>query len=124
MVRQWQCWTGLGSRAKAVTRRRPHRWQDFAWALLYMSPALALFLTFTYVTKGRIIRRMSWSTRCSRLFGRITATVSLRRLMQEALHKYPQFRVAIEQWRATEPSPATAGAVFGLFTPTRDAIQA
>src|SRR6266700_7848980 len=31
--------------------------------------------------------------------------------MQETLHKYPQFRVAIEQLRATAPSPATAGAV-------------
>jgi len=44
--------------------------------------------------------------------------------MQETLHKYPQFRVAIEQLRATAPSPATAGAVFGTFTPARDAIQA
>jgi sn-glycerol 3-phosphate transport system substrate-binding protein len=44
--------------------------------------------------------------------------------MQETLTKYPQFRVAIEQLRATEPSPATAGAVFGTFTPARDAIQA
>ena len=44
--------------------------------------------------------------------------------MQEALHKYPQFRVAIEQLRATEPSTATAGAVFGTFTPAREAIQA
>ncbi len=44
--------------------------------------------------------------------------------MQEALHKYPQFRVAIEQLRATEPSLATAGAVFGTFTAARDAIQA
>jgi sn-glycerol 3-phosphate transport system substrate-binding protein len=44
--------------------------------------------------------------------------------LQEALHKYPQFRVAIEQLRATEPSPATAGAVFGTFTSARDAIQA
>ena len=44
--------------------------------------------------------------------------------MQETLSKYPQFRVAIEQLRATEPSPATAGAVLGTFTPARDAIQA
>jgi sn-glycerol 3-phosphate transport system substrate-binding protein len=44
--------------------------------------------------------------------------------MQETLTQYPQFRVAIEQLRATEPSPATAGAVFGTFTPARDAIQA
>ena len=44
--------------------------------------------------------------------------------MQETLTKYPQFRVAIEQLRATEPSPVTAGTVFGTFTPARDAIQA
>jgi sn-glycerol 3-phosphate transport system substrate-binding protein len=44
--------------------------------------------------------------------------------MKDTLNKYPQFRVAIEQLRATEPSPATAGAVFGTFTPARDAIQA
>jgi sn-glycerol 3-phosphate transport system substrate-binding protein len=44
--------------------------------------------------------------------------------MQEALHQYPQFRVAIEQLRATAPSPATAGAVFGTFTAARYAIQA
>jgi ABC-type sugar transport system permease subunit len=39
----------LGSPAKAVPRRLQRRWQEFGWALLYMSPALALFLTFTYV---------------------------------------------------------------------------
>jgi sn-glycerol 3-phosphate transport system permease protein len=39
----------FGSPAQAMSRRRPRRWQDFGWALLYMSPALALFLTFTYV---------------------------------------------------------------------------
>ena len=39
----------LGSPAPAVSRRRHRRWQDFGWALLYMSPALVLFLTFTYV---------------------------------------------------------------------------
>lgn len=44
--------------------------------------------------------------------------------MKDTLNKYPQFRVAIEQLRATAPSPATAGAVFGTFTPARDAIQA
>jgi sn-glycerol 3-phosphate transport system substrate-binding protein len=44
--------------------------------------------------------------------------------MKETLNKYPQFRVAIEQLRATEPGPATAGAVFGTFTSARDAIQA
>jgi hypothetical protein len=35
--------------ATAGSRRLHRRWQDFGWALLYMSPALALFLTFTYV---------------------------------------------------------------------------
>jgi sn-glycerol 3-phosphate transport system permease protein len=39
----------FGRPATAVSRRRHRRWQDFCWALLYMSPALALFLTFTYV---------------------------------------------------------------------------
>ena len=39
----------LGSPAQAVSRRHNRSWQDFGWALLYMSPALVLFLTFTYV---------------------------------------------------------------------------
>ena len=39
----------FGSPAQAGSRRRNRRWQDFGWALLYMSPALALFLAFTYV---------------------------------------------------------------------------
>jgi sn-glycerol 3-phosphate transport system permease protein len=39
----------LGRLAKAGSRRMHRRWQDFGWAFLYMSPALALFLTFTYV---------------------------------------------------------------------------
>src|SRR5262249_61965371 len=39
----------VGRLAKAGSRRLHRRWQDFGWALLYMSPALALFLTFTYV---------------------------------------------------------------------------
>jgi sn-glycerol 3-phosphate transport system permease protein len=43
------------SSAKAVFQRRNRRWQDFGWALLYMSPALALFLTFTYVPFVRSI---------------------------------------------------------------------
>ena len=45
----------LGSPAQAVSRRRNRRWQDFGWALLYMSPALALFLAFTYVPFMRSI---------------------------------------------------------------------
>ena len=43
------------SPANAVFQRRKSRWQDFGWALLYMSPALALFLTFTYVPFVRSI---------------------------------------------------------------------
>jgi hypothetical protein len=39
----------VGSSATAVSRRLNRYWQDFGWALLYMSPALALFLAFTYV---------------------------------------------------------------------------
>ena len=45
----------FGSPAKAVSRRTHRRWQDFGWALLYMSPALLLFLTFTYVPFVRSI---------------------------------------------------------------------
>src|SRR5262245_14077720 len=39
----------FGHPATASSRRMHRRWQDFGWALLYTSPALALFLTFTYV---------------------------------------------------------------------------
>src|SRR5262249_47286076 len=39
----------FGRLAKAGSGRMQRRWQDFGWAVLYMSPALALFLTFTYV---------------------------------------------------------------------------
>jgi sn-glycerol 3-phosphate transport system permease protein len=45
----------LGYPAHAGSRRRHRRWWDFGWALLYMSPALALFLTFTYVPFVRSI---------------------------------------------------------------------
>src|SRR5207244_4393948 len=45
----------LGCPAKVDSRRLHRRWQDFGWALLYMSPALALFLTFTYVPFVRSI---------------------------------------------------------------------
>src|SRR5215831_8033478 len=40
---------GFGSPAHAVSRRLNRRWRDFGWALLYMSPALVLFLAFTYI---------------------------------------------------------------------------
>ncbi|MEI6045533.1 MAG: ABC transporter substrate-binding protein, partial [Chloroflexota bacterium] len=43
--------------------------------------------------------------------------------MKDTLAKYPQFNVAIEQLRATEPSSATQGAVFGTFVSTRQAIE-
>jgi ABC-type sugar transport system permease subunit len=45
----------VSSPVPVVSRRRQHRWQDFGWALLYMSPALLLFLTFTYVPFVRSI---------------------------------------------------------------------
>src|SRR5262249_21103773 len=45
----------LSRPAKVGSRHLHRRWQDFGWALLYMSPALALFLTFTYVPFVRSI---------------------------------------------------------------------
>jgi sn-glycerol 3-phosphate transport system permease protein len=45
----------FASPATAVSRRLQRRWQDLGWALLYMSPALALFLTFTYAPFVRSI---------------------------------------------------------------------
>ncbi len=44
--------------------------------------------------------------------------------MKDALTKYPQFQTAVDQLRATEASPATAGAVFGTFVSTRQNIEA
>lgn len=44
--------------------------------------------------------------------------------MKDTLTKYPQFGVAVEQLRATEPSFPTQGAVFGTFSQTRLAIEA
>src|SRR5207244_1299801 len=44
--------------------------------------------------------------------------------MKDTLAKYPQFGVAVEQLRATEPSFPTQGAVFGTFVQTRLAIEA
>ncbi len=43
--------------------------------------------------------------------------------MKDALAKFPQFQTAVDQLRATEASPATAGAVFGTFVATRTNIQ-
>ena len=45
----------FGRPVTAGSRRLHRRWRDFGWALLYMSPALALFLTFTYVPFVRSI---------------------------------------------------------------------
>jgi sn-glycerol 3-phosphate transport system substrate-binding protein len=44
--------------------------------------------------------------------------------MKDTIAKYPQFSVAVEQLRATEPTFATQGAVFGTFLQTRLAIEA
>lgn len=45
-------------------------------------------------------------------------------LMKDTLAKYPQFQVAVDQLRATEASPATAGATFGTFVSARQNIEA
>jgi len=45
-------------------------------------------------------------------------------LMKDALTKYPQFQVAIDQLHNTKPSPATAGAVFGSFSGSRQNVEA
>lgn len=44
--------------------------------------------------------------------------------MKDALAKYPQFQVAVDQLRSTQASPATAGAVFGTFAGTRPLVEA
>jgi sn-glycerol 3-phosphate transport system substrate-binding protein len=43
--------------------------------------------------------------------------------MKEALAKYPQFQVAVDELRATQESPATAGAVFGTFAGARPLVE-
>jgi sn-glycerol 3-phosphate transport system substrate-binding protein len=43
--------------------------------------------------------------------------------MKDALERYPQFQVAVDQLRATQASPATAGAVFGTFAGTRPLVE-
>jgi sn-glycerol 3-phosphate transport system substrate-binding protein len=43
--------------------------------------------------------------------------------MKEALTKYPQFQVAVDELRATNESPATAGAVFGTFAGARPLVE-
>ena len=44
--------------------------------------------------------------------------------MKDALAKYPQFQVAVDELRTTIASPATQGAVFGTFVKTRSNVQA
>ena len=43
--------------------------------------------------------------------------------MKDALTLYPQFQVAIDELRATAPSAATQGAVFGTFVKARSNVQ-
>lgn len=43
--------------------------------------------------------------------------------MKDALAKYPQFQVAVDELRATAESPATAGAVFGTFAGARPLVE-
>ncbi|HEX2910162.1 MAG TPA: ABC transporter substrate-binding protein [Chloroflexia bacterium] len=44
--------------------------------------------------------------------------------MQDTLAKYPQFKIAVDELRDTEASPATQGAVFGTFVSARQNIEA
>jgi sn-glycerol 3-phosphate transport system substrate-binding protein len=43
--------------------------------------------------------------------------------MKDALAKYPQFQVAVDELRTTAASPATQGAAFGTFVKTRANVQ-
>lgn len=43
--------------------------------------------------------------------------------MKDALAKYPQFQIAVNELRSTEASPATQGAVFGTFAGTRVLVE-
>ena len=43
--------------------------------------------------------------------------------MKDALAKYPQFQVAIDQIRDTKASVATSGAIFGTFVTTRQEVE-
>jgi sn-glycerol 3-phosphate transport system substrate-binding protein len=44
--------------------------------------------------------------------------------MQDFISQVPQFQIAVDQLRATQPSFATQGAVFGTFTSARQEIEA
>jgi sn-glycerol 3-phosphate transport system substrate-binding protein len=46
-----------------------------------------------------------------------------QQVMKDALKKYPQFQVAIDQIRSAPADPFNAGGVSGTFVPTRQAIQ-
>ncbi|MEI6045485.1 MAG: hypothetical protein WCS37_14145 [Chloroflexota bacterium] len=50
------------------------------------------------------------------------ASYSLKE-MQDFIAQVPQFQIAVDQLRATEPSYATQGAVFGTFPSTRQKIE-
>jgi len=43
--------------------------------------------------------------------------------MKDAIAKYPQFQIAVDELRSTEASPATQGAVFGTFAGTRVLVE-
>jgi sn-glycerol 3-phosphate transport system substrate-binding protein len=43
--------------------------------------------------------------------------------MKDALVKFPQFQVAVDELRSTSASPATQGAVFGTFVKARGNVQ-
>ncbi|HEX8600526.1 MAG TPA: ABC transporter substrate-binding protein [Chloroflexia bacterium] len=43
--------------------------------------------------------------------------------MKDALVQFPQFQVAVDELRSTEPSPATQGAVFGTFAGARVLVE-
>ncbi len=44
-------------------------------------------------------------------------------LMKDAMAKYPQFQIAVNELHDTKASPATAGAVFGTFAGTRVTVE-
>ncbi len=46
-----------------------------------------------------------------------------QQVMKDALTKYPQFQIAVDQLRATTAGPATAGAVFGTFAGARPLVE-
>src|SRR3712207_9231715 len=81
--------------------RRPPRSTLFPYTTLFRSPEVQAFWSSN--TGYYPIRKAAYNVQ----------------EMKDTLVKYPQFQVAVDQLRATEATPATAGAVFGTFTPTR-----